>query len=221
MPTVELFLCGGILGGVVVIIRTGILCVPQQDDEAVAGVMGLLQSTLSGILLLQSTSALSQRHWIEEILRRWCDEDELDLVLTIGSTFPAPGTSPLEIVPDATAAVIDRSLPGLAEAMRTYAAQESSLAWLDRSLVGIRGRSLIVNLPAEAAPAVLFLEAIVDLLEVASSFLRDESPSIKLSDHLEVQPLSPSQTGVSMPSESKQQHGLDADEFAAFLRRRQ
>ncbi len=202
------------------VVRTGILAVPQLDDEAANSVLQLLRANLPTVLLLQNSSAGSQRHWIEEILRQWCDEEELDLVITIGGTSPAPGPAPTEIVPDATTAVIERTLPGLAEAMRSYAAQETSLAWLDRGVSGIRGRSLLINLPAGAAPALLFLEAITDLLAPTLAYLHESATAPRLADLLEVQPTTDSPDEDDEPT-PKQATGLDAGEFAAFLQRRQ
>lgn len=202
------------------IVRTGILSVPQLDEDAVKVVLQLLRANLSTLLLLQNTSVGSQRHWVEELLRQWCDEEELDLVITIGGTAPAPGPAPTEIVPDATQAVIERNMPGLAEAMRSYAAQEAALAWLDRGTVGIRGRSLLINLPAGAAPALLFLEAIVDLIEPTLMHLHEPANAPKLADLLEVQSTSDSFIEDDQLHPHKHAAGLDANEFAAFLQRR-
>lgn len=161
-------------------------------------------------------------------MRRWCDEDELDLILTIGGTMPAPGSGAQEIAPEATVAVSERTMPGLPEAMRTYALDETALALLDRGVAGIRGRSLIVNLPAGAAVAVLFLEAIVDVLAPTIAYLHEDADAPTLADALasaqtaedseEAQPLA-----APPPGDDAGQHRsrtLDAGEFAEFLRRR-
>lgn len=165
-------------------IRTGILCVPDHDDEAIDRVSQLLRSAMPELYVIESTSAKSQLHWIEDLLCRWCDEDEIDLVVTIGGTFPAVGPSTAEIVPEATQNVVERILPGLSEAMRAYAQNETPLALLDGGIAGIRGRSVILNLPAGAAPAYLFLEAVVDLIAPLMACLDDEQPSPRLADEL-------------------------------------
>lgn len=72
----------------------------------------------------------------------------MDLILTIGGTAPAPGPSALEITPEATSAVLERPLPGLPEAMRSAMGKKTPLAFLDRSVAGVRGRTVILNLPA-------------------------------------------------------------------------
>lgn len=200
------------------LIRLGILCVPAMDDTAITTLLRALQETHKPTVLVMTASALSQRNWVEALLQRWCDVEELDLVLTVGGTLPAPGPSAAEIVPEVTRAVTERLLPGLAEAMRYHAHQESTLAWLDRGVVGIRGRSLIVNLPAGAAPALLFLEAILALLPIAIAHLHEEPTATQLLDEVggEEETIAEERDPGLAPSTHK---GLRADEFAAFLAR--
>ena len=198
-------------------IRIGILTVPARDDEAVQVVRQRLQQAVVGAIFMQESSAHSQRNWVEEILRRWCDEEELDLVITIGGTLPAPGPSSAEIVPEATLAVVERLLPGLPEAMRAYAQEQSELALLDRSTAGIRGRSCILNLPGGAAPAALFLEAVVELLGPLVAHLQGEPSAPRLTDVLEIEQTKAVEKPVTpLTSQTK---GLKAEEFAAFLQR--
>lgn len=196
------------------VIRVGILTVPTRDDMAIYAVIQRLQQALPRAMLAQESSAPSQRNWIEEILRRWCDEEELDLILTIGGTFPAPGPSAAEIVPAATLGVIERLLPGLPEAMRAYAQEQSALALLDRGVAGIRGRSCLLNLPAGAAPAVLFLEAVADVLGPLLTHLQGATSAPTLADELDIEE-NEDVTPVDTPGK-----GLRAEEFAAFLQRK-
>ena len=98
-------------------IRTALLCVPQMDDDALDGVRARLRR-VGGVLIVEEQAVASQRTWIAETLRTWCDEAEMDLVLTLGGTLPAPGPSAAEIVPEATLDVLDRLAPALPEAMR-------------------------------------------------------------------------------------------------------
>jgi molybdenum cofactor synthesis domain-containing protein len=84
-----------------------------------------------------------ERDTIVSTLVRWIDEAGLDLVLTTGGT----GVSPRDVTPEATRAVIEREVPGFAEAMRWASLQKTPHAVISRALAGIRRRSLIVNLP--------------------------------------------------------------------------
>jgi molybdenum cofactor synthesis domain-containing protein len=80
---------------------------------------------------------------IRRILVEWSDEKCADLILTTGGT----GVSPRDVTPDVTREVIEREIPGMAEAMRSHSAAVTPHAMISRALAGIRGRTLIINLP--------------------------------------------------------------------------
>jgi molybdopterin adenylyltransferase len=98
-----------------------------------------------------------ERARIEVELRRLCDEERCDLVVTTGGTGPAPR----DVTPEATRAVLDRELPGFGEIMRMQSFAKVPTAILSRATAGTRGRSMIVNLPGnpraigECLPLVL------------------------------------------------------------------
>ena len=92
---------------------------------------------------------------LEELVRA-----NVELVLTVGGT----GLGPCDRTPEATRRVIDREAPGLAEAMRAKGAERNPYARLSRGVAGLRGRTLIVNLPGSRRGAEESLEAILALL---------------------------------------------------------
>jgi molybdopterin adenylyltransferase len=107
---------------------------------------------------------------IEEWLIEACDSEQVDLVLTTGGT----GFSPRDQAPEATLAVIERAAPGLAEAMRYASLQKTPHAMLSRAAAGIRGKTLIVNLPGSPRGASENLEVIIPVLEHATALIGDD-----------------------------------------------
>ena len=95
---------------------------------------------------------------LAEALRRMCDEQGCNLVLTTGGT----GFSPRDVTPEATRDVIERETPGLAEAIRAYSMQFTRRAMLSRGVSGIRGRTLIVNLPGSPKAVQESMDAFLD-----------------------------------------------------------
>jgi molybdopterin adenylyltransferase len=73
----------------------------------------------------------------------WCDLERLDLILTSGGT----GLTPRDVAPEATMAVLEREIPGMAEAMRGASLAKTPHAMLSRGVAGVRGQTLIINLP--------------------------------------------------------------------------
>ena len=211
------------------VVRAGILHVPMMDaaaGEAVARkLIGALGRVMIQVVIQQESYAASDRRWLEDTLIKWCDEDELDLLVTIGGTLPAPGPSGAELVPEATGAVVERLVPGLAEAMRADVREEYPGTSLHRGVTGIRGRTLLVNLPAGAGVAALFLEAILEELPYVLAHLRSDAQAVTLveiitGDEVEVaEETVPDEEPQVTPPIQPRNKGLNAEDFAAFLRR--
>src|SRR6185369_6439306 len=104
-------------------------------------------------------------------LREICDRGEINLILTTGGT----GFAPRDNTPEATRAVIEKEAPGLAELMRFRSLDETPLAPLSRAVCGIRGRTLIVNLPGSTRGAVQNFTAIRSSLPHAIALLSSQS----------------------------------------------
>jgi molybdopterin adenylyltransferase len=85
------------------------------------------------------------------------------LILTVGGT----GLSPRDRTPEATVRVLERLVPGIAEAMRSLGSEKNQLAWLSRGIAGLRGTTLIVNLPGSKRGAEESLSSILPLLNHA------------------------------------------------------
>jgi len=110
---------------------------------------------------------------IREILTSWADSRQLDVILTTGGT----GFSRRDVTPEATRAVIDREAPGLAEAMRAASLKVTPHAMLSRIVTGIRGKTLIINLPGSPKGAVENLQVVLPVLPHAVQLLREDPSS--------------------------------------------
>ena len=124
---------------------------------------------LSGPLIQAMLKGINAEVWYYEILPDEKDRikaqlveycKKVDLILTTGGT----GLSPRDVTPDATLEVIDRQVPGVAEAMRFEGYKKTKRAMLSRAVAGVRGRTLIINLPGSPKAVKENLEAIIDVI---------------------------------------------------------
>ncbi|MBI2861613.1 MAG: MogA/MoaB family molybdenum cofactor biosynthesis protein [Chloroflexi bacterium] len=104
---------------------------------------------------------------IEAILRSWADNSHLDVILTTGGT----GLGPRDVTPEATMAIVDRVVPGIAEGMRVESLKITPYTMLSRATAGTRGRTLIVNLPGSAKGARECLEIVLPVIPHALAML--------------------------------------------------
>ena len=109
---------------------------------------------------------------IESILRDWVNNEKIPLILTSGGT----GLSPDDVTPEATLRVIDRRIPGIEETMRRESSKITPFGMLSRSVAGVAGRSLIVNLPGKPDGALENLKIIEPVLDHALQLIRGVNP---------------------------------------------
>jgi molybdopterin adenylyltransferase len=130
----------------------------EREDRSGPAVRQVLESTGWAIttceILADDVEAIRAR------LEAWTDGGDCDMVVTTGGT----GVGPRDVTPEATRAVIEREIPGLAELMRAEGIRRTRLAALSRGVAGVRKGKLIVNLPGSARGARESLEAILELL---------------------------------------------------------
>ncbi len=112
---------------------------------------------------------------LRDTLARWADSDAYDVILTTGGT----GFAPRDVTPEATLAVVERQAPGLAEAMRAASLQITPHAMLSRAVAGIRGSTLIVNLPGSPKAATENLAVIAPVLPHAVQLLHNDPAAEK------------------------------------------
>lgn len=126
----------------------------------------------AGFDLLSPVLVPDEQPQIEAALLAACEADAA-LVLTTGGT----GFAPRDLTPEATLAVCERLVPGIPEAMRAASMQITPRAMLSRAAAGIRGRTLIVNLPGSPRAALENLEPVLPALRHGLTMLRGEGPA--------------------------------------------
>jgi molybdopterin adenylyltransferase len=100
-------------------------------------------SRFAGHTIIERLALPDDRAAISAKLAAWADGGAVDLILTSGGT----GFTARDVTPEATRAIVERSAPGIAEAIRSHGSKEHPYAWLARGIAGIRAQTLIVNLP--------------------------------------------------------------------------
>ncbi len=141
-------------------IEYAVLCIENQA-EGLAAVHELLPSNAYKEAILENVTDDNPN--IRRVLRMLVETKNLPLVITIGGSF----IGIKERVPEITREIIERELPGLAELMRLAGVQKSRRAALWRGIVGWKGKTLVINLPAQDTRVAL--EAIVPVLPLAIS----------------------------------------------------
>jgi len=146
--------------------RTGIITLSDKGSQGLredksGPLIQTMLETAPGFEVVKTTILPDDMDTIKAELIAWADKDKLDLILTTGGT----GFSQRDWTPEATIAVCDRLTPGIPEAMRYYSLQITPKAMLSRSAAGIRGKTLIVNLPGSPKAVKENLEAILPALD--------------------------------------------------------
>ncbi|MBP1659472.1 MAG: moaB [Candidatus Aminicenantes bacterium] len=129
----------------------------EREDRSGPAIREMIEA--AGAEVVRTGVVPDEQEEVRAALIAWSDEG-LDLVLTTGGT----GFSPRDWTPEATKGVIEREAPGLAEAMRRAGAEKTPTAILSRAVAGIRGGTLIVNLPGSEKAVRESLAAILTVL---------------------------------------------------------
>lgn len=142
----------------------------EREDGSGPEIAGLLQAM--GWEIIGRRIIPDEKEMIRQALIEWSDGEKTDLILTTGGT----GVSPRDVTPDATREAIEREIPGMAEAMRRQSMIVTPHAMISRALAGIRGRTLIINLPGSPKGARENLNVLMPALAHAIEKIKgDES----------------------------------------------
>lgn len=156
-------------------IRAGVITVSdkgsagQREDQSGLEVERILKTI--GIEVIWRTIIPDEIHQIRDTLIEFADCQKIDLIVTTGGT----GVSPRDVTPDATLGVIDREVPGMAEAMRRESHKITPHALISRAVAGIRGQTLIVNLPGSPRSVRENLAVILPALSHAVEKIKGDS----------------------------------------------
>jgi len=137
----------------------------DKSGEVIRDILSRIESTI-----IKYEVVPDEREVIAGKLIEWADGGGVDVILTTGGT----GLARRDITPEATLAVIDRSVPGFAEAMRARSLEKTPMAVLSRAVSGLRGQCLIINLPGSPKAVRECLEVILPAIPHAVEIIKGE-----------------------------------------------
>ena len=129
-----------------------------REDKSGAVIKEILAG--HGITTQQYAVIPDDERTIADTLRQWCDDLDLALIVTTGGT----GLSPRDVTPEATLSVIEKRVPGMEEVMRAESLKKTPHAMISRAVVGVRGSTLIINLPGSPRAVSECLSAVIPAL---------------------------------------------------------
>ena len=140
----------------------------EREDKSGGIVQGLVKNLPGEVVKYEIIP--DERDMIKEKLIDYCDNLKVDVIFTDGGT----GFTKRDVTPEATKEVIEKEVPGIPEAMRTECLKFTKRAMLSRAVAGIRGKTLIINLPGSSKGAKESLEAILEGLPHGLDMIREK-----------------------------------------------
>ncbi|KAF6166597.1 hypothetical protein GIB67_005459 [Kingdonia uniflora] len=160
-------------------IRTAILTVsdtvasgsgPDRSGPRAVSVVNSSSEKLGGARVVATAVVPDEVGKIKDVLRRWSDIDKVDLILTLGGT----GFTPRDVTPEATKSLIEKETPGLVYMMLRESLKVTPFAALSRSVAGIRGSTLIINMPGNPNAVAECMEALIPVLKHAMKQIKGD-----------------------------------------------
>jgi cyclic pyranopterin phosphate synthase len=128
----------------------------RTESEDKSGKVVIDRLVKNGLEVVEYKVIPDEEDSIVSELRRFCDEAKVDIVLTSGGT----GLGPRDVTPEATKKVLEKEISGVAEILRAYGQRRTPLSMLSRAIAGIRGTTVIVNLPGSVRGVSESLDAL-------------------------------------------------------------
>ena len=141
----------------------------QREDTGSQAIKEVLAEPEYGVVRYEIVS--DEKDVIAQRMAEWADSPDVDLVVSTGGT----GLGPRDVTPEACLSILDKEVPGLAEAMRAETLKFTPMAMISRSVAGIRGNTLIVTLPGSPRGVKETLEVVKPVLPHAIELLQRES----------------------------------------------
>nr|GME06456.1 molybdopterin biosynthesis protein CNX1 [Ipomoea batatas] len=143
---------------------------PDRSGPRAVSVVNSSSERLGGARVVTTAVVPDDIQKIRDILQRWCDIDNMDLVLTLGGT----GCSPRDVTPEATKPLIQKETPGLLHVMMQESLKITPFAMLSRPAAGIRGSTLIINMPGNPNAVAECMEPLLPALKHALKQIRGD-----------------------------------------------
>lgn len=147
----------------------------KREDTSGEAILEMLLSI--GMEVAKYEIVPDTRDVIESWLREWCDDPAVHLVITTGGT----GLGPRDVTPEATRAVIEYEVPGIAEAMRLEGLRHTPMSMISRAIAGVRNRTLIINLPGNPKGVrenlAIILPVLTHALELLNGLPSEHDPA--------------------------------------------
>ena len=139
----------------------------KREDTSGDAIVEMMNA--AGHELVERKILPDERARLGAAIAAWCDGGEVEVVITTGGT----GLGPRDVMPEATGDVIEIDVPGIAEAMRAASLPKTKMAMISRARAGVRGRTLIVNLPGSPSGVKDCLGVVLPVFEHGVEILRD------------------------------------------------
>jgi len=143
----------------------------QREDTSGQAIKEALES--QGYQVVRYEIVSDDKDVIAGRMADWADADDVDLIVSTGGT----GLGYRDVTPEACLSILDKEVPGLAEAMRANTLQFTPMAMLSRSVAGIRGKTLIITLPGSPKGVKECLDVVAPVLPHAMELLKRETVS--------------------------------------------